>query len=235
LAWVHFSAGRFREAAEEYRLVGELQPDNAFALHMRGTALHAAGDQDGAIAAYREAIRVSPQARSWANLGMIQQGRGDTAQALHAFEEAARLEPGSATIRYSLGNTRRKTGDLAGARADWQSSAGLSHAALAVNPRDPRQLQNLALCLAKLGRTSDALRTAREALAAAPTSADAHYGVAAVHSLTGDTKTALELLAKALALGASPAVVAQDDDFSALRGTREFATLLSHAASKQDK
>jgi serine/threonine-protein kinase len=235
LAWVHFSAGRFREAAEEYRLVGELQPDNAFALHMRGTALHAAGDQDGAIAAYREAIRLSPQARSWANLGMIQQGRGNTAQALHAFEEAARLEPRSATIRCSLGNARRGAGDLAGARADWQASAELSRAALSVNPRDPRQLQSLALCLAKLGRTSEALRTARQGLAAAPTNADAQYGAAAVHALAGDTKTAVELLAGAFALGASPTVAAQDDDLSSLRGMKEFETLLSHAASKQGK
>jgi serine/threonine protein kinase/TolB-like protein/Flp pilus assembly protein TadD len=235
LAWTHFNAGRFVEAAGEYRLVAEQQPDNAQALQMLGASLHAAGDLEGAMRAYRDAIRVAPDAPSWANLGAVASARGDTTQALRAFEEAARLEPGSATIRKSLGDARRRAGDAAGARADWQVAAELSRAALKVNPRDPRHPQNLALCLAKLGRTAEALRTARDGLAAAPSSADASYGAAAVYSLAGDRKTSLELLAKAIALGASPVVAAQDDDFSSLKGTKEFETLLSRAAARSDK
>ena len=66
---------------------------------MLGTSLQSAGDLDGAVAAYRAAIRVAPQAVSWANLGVVEYARGETRQALHAFEEAARLEPRSPTIR----------------------------------------------------------------------------------------------------------------------------------------
>ncbi len=235
LGFVHFSVGQFEDAAREYRYVTDLQPDNARAYHMLGTSLHAAGDLDGAAIAYRAAIHAAPQASAWANLGSVQYARGQTAEALLAFVEAARLEPGSATIRTSLGDARRKTGDVTGARADWQASAELSRGALRVNARDPRQLLNLALCLAKLGHTSDALRTAREGLAAAPTSADAYFGAAAVHSLTGDTKTALELLAKALALGASPTFVTEDESSlvpAGNEGVRDTARPL-HIETKQ--
>ncbi len=235
LAWVHLSAGRFVDAAREYGYVAQLQPDNADAFHMLGTSLHAAGDLDGAVAAYRDAIRVAPGARSWANLGSLQYARGQTADALRAFLEASRLEPGSATIRASLGDARQKAGDVKRARADWQASAELSRAALEVNPRDPRQLLNLALCLARLGRSSDALRTAQQALDAAPSSPDALYGAAAVHAVTGDTKTSLSLLTKALELGASPVFAAEDERFSSLRGTSEFETLLSRATSKEER
>ncbi len=235
LAWVHYRAGRFRSAADQYRRVSELQPDNAYALHMRGTALNAAGDLEGAMAAYRRALELSPQAPTWANLGGIQYARGDLAGALRSFQEAARLEPTSPTIRMSLGDTRRKTGDLPGARHDWTAAAALSRRALQVNPRDPFQLQNLAVCLAKLGKAREARGAVREAVAAGPADADAHYGAAVVFSLTGDARQALSFLESALALGFSATVAAQDDDLSAIRKTEEFKALLKRSGTTKER
>ncbi len=236
LGWVHFNAGRFEEAAQGVPVRG-----GAAARQCRRTAharhVVARGRRPGRCGASRT---VTPSA--WRRRpvrgrtsALVHDARGDTEQALHAFEEAARLEPRSPTIRRSLGDTRRKAGDLAGARADWQASAELSRAALEVNPRDPRQLQNLALCLAKLGRTSDALRTAGKA--SPPPRAARMRTTARRRSMRwpATRRRPSTLLAKAIALGASPTVAAQDDDFSSLRGTQEFETLLSHAASKQDK
>ena len=73
------------------------------------------GDLDGAVAPYREAIRLAPDARAWANLGCVYYATGTAPPTRsRAFEEAARLEPASGTIRRSLGDARAKAGDAAG-------------------------------------------------------------------------------------------------------------------------
>jgi len=229
LGWAYFSAGRFTEAAAAYRRGTEIQPDAAWAHQMLGTSLQLAGDLAGAVLPYEQAIRLAPDARAWANLGYVRYATGRTAEALHAYEEAARLEPRSGTIRRSLGDARARGGDRSAARADWTAALGLSREALRVNPDDVRQLRNAGVCLAKLGRRGEALDAARRLVDAAPASGDAHYGAAVVRALTGDAPGALAALERALALGASASLAAQDDDLAPLHATPEFRKLMERA------
>ena len=157
------------------------------------------------------------------------------ADSIRALEEAARLEPSSGTIRRSLGDARAKAGAAAGARADWKASVDLSRGALRVNPGDVRQLKNVAVCLAKLGRGDEALRAAQEALQAGPASVDGHYGAAVVHTLLGHAKEALAHLEKAIELGASASLVLQDDDLAPLRATPEFSSVVERARKARIK
>ena len=235
MGWVLYHTGRFAEAAAAYRRQTELQPDNAWAFQMLGTSLMMLGDLDGAVAPYREAIRLAPDARAWANLGNVYYAQGRPPEAVRAFEEAARLEPASGTIRRSLGDARAKASDATGARADWKAAVDLSRKALETNPRDPRQLKNVALCLAKLGERDEALRAAAAALEAGPASADTRYGVAAVHALVGDPRQALVLLEQALDLGASPSLAEQDDEFAAVRALPGFRSVVSKARAARIK
>jgi eukaryotic-like serine/threonine-protein kinase len=235
LGWVLYHLGRFHEATAAYRRQTELEPDNAWAFQMLGTSLMMDGDLEGAIAPYREAIRLAPDARAWANLGFVYYTRGQLPDAVRAYEEAVRLEPGSGTMRRSLGDSRAKAGDTAGARADWRAAIDLSRKALTTNPRDPRQLKNLALCLAKLGDRAAALRVAGQALEAGPTSADTRYGVAMVHALVGDPNQALVILEEALALGASPSQAEQDDDLAAVRALPGFRSIIDKAKTGRNK
>ena len=235
LGWAHYSAGRFHEAATAYRRATELLPDYAWAFQMLGTSFMMQGDLDGAVAPYREAIRLAPDARAWANLGYLYYARGRLPDAIRAYEEAVRLEPGSGTIRRSLGDARGKAGDAPGARADWRAAVDLSRAALEVNRRDPRQLKNAAICLAKLGEREEALRVAGEALEAGYASADARYGVAVVHALLGDTEEALAQLGEALELGASPTQAEQDDDLAAVRALPGFRSIIDSAKTARTK
>jgi serine/threonine-protein kinase len=233
VGWAHYSAGRFPEAARAYRRATELLPDYAWAFQMLGTSLMMQGDLEEAIPPFREAIRLAPDGLAWANLGYVYDAQRRPADAIRAYEEAARLQPGSGTIRRSLGDARAKAGDATGARGEWTAAIGVSRAALKVNPRDPRQLKNVAICLAKLGEREEALRAAGQALEAGPTSADARYGTAVVHALLGDPETALGALEKALALGASPAQAEQDDDLAAVRALPAYRPLIEKARTAQ--
>jgi len=235
VGWVLFQTGRFGEAAASYRRQIELQPDNAQAFQMLGTSLMMQGDLAGAIAPYRDAIRLAPDARAWANLGYVYYSRGQGPDAVRAYGEAARLEPSSGTIRRSLGDARSKAGDSAGGRADWRAAIDLSRNALRVNPRDPRQLKNVAICLAKLGEKAEALRVAGEALEAGPASADTRYGVATVHALVGDTDRALVLLGQAFELGSSPSLAERDDELASVRALPGFGPLIEKAKSAHTK
>jgi len=118
---------------------------------------------------------------------------------------------------------------------DWTAAIGLSREALKVNPRDPRQLKNVAICLAKLGQREEALRAATATLEAGPGIADSHYGTAVVHALLGEPETALVALEKALELGASPAQAEQDDDLAAVRALPGFRPLIEKARAAQTK
>jgi serine/threonine-protein kinase len=229
LGWVQFSAGRFAAAAAAYRHAATLQPDNPWAHQMLGTSLHMAGDLQGAVAPYEEALRLAPDARAWSNLGTVYYATGRLDDAIRAYEEAARLEPASGTIRRTLGDARARSGNAAAARIDWRAAVDLSRAALRVNPRDVRQLKNVAVGLAKLGDRDAALAALRQALDAAPSSADALYGAAVVHALTGDPATALGFLEKAVARGASVSLARDDDDLARLRPLPEFRKLLGEA------
>jgi serine/threonine protein kinase/TolB-like protein/Flp pilus assembly protein TadD len=235
LGWILYATGRYGDAVAAYRSETELQPDNAWAFQMLGTSLMMLGDLDGAVAPFRQAIRLAPDSRAWANLGYVYYTRGRLAEALKAYEEAARLEPASGTIRRSLGDARSKAGDLAAARRDWSAAVELSRTALTVNPRDARQLKNTAICLAKLGESAEARRVADQVLAAAPTSADARYGVATVFALTGDLQRALSVLAEAFDLGASPSLAEQDDDLAAVRALPGFRSLVDKARRTNER
>jgi Flp pilus assembly protein TadD len=235
LGWVHFSAGRFADAATAYRRATQEQPDNARAFQMLGTSLHAGGDLAGAVAPYQEAIRLAPDARAWANLAFVYYSTGRLPEAVHGYEEAARLEPRSGRIRRDLGDARARSGDRPAAREDWKVAIDLSREALRVNPRDARQLTNLAICLAKLGQKDAARQTARQAVEAGPSSPATHYAAAVVHALTGDTPGALDLLEKAFALGASVSLARDDDDLASLRARPEFKKLLERAAAPPAK
>ena len=235
LGWANFSSGRFADAAAAYRQATEEQPDNSRAFQMLGTSLHAGGDLTGAVAPYQEAIRLAPDARAWANLGFVYYATGRLPEAVHAYEEAGRLEPRSGTIRRDLGDVRARAGDRPAARADWSAAVDLSREALRVNPKDARQLTNVAICLAKLGQKDAAREAARHAIEAGPSSAVTHYGAAVVHALTGDPPGALDLLEKAFALGASVSLARDDDDLASLRARPEFKKLLERAATPPAK
>jgi tetratricopeptide (TPR) repeat protein len=92
---------------------------------MRGLQKWAAGDLDGAIADYDEAIRLNPHdCDAYSNRAVVRQSRGDLAGALADYDRAIKHTPkeGLAFVYINRGMVRADLGDVEGAIADYSSA-----------------------------------------------------------------------------------------------------------------
>ena len=108
-----FTAGRFAEAAEIFRGVLELAPDN-LALRLRlGTTLFLAGDPRAAAEQFEAALRVSPDLpRAHFGLGVIFDAGGRHREAIEKFTTALDLDPAYVEARLALAEALRVTGQV---------------------------------------------------------------------------------------------------------------------------
>ena len=86
-------------------LVSVAAPQEGAVTHLdRGNALLDQGDLDGAIAEYREALRLKPDyANVHNNLGVALKGKGGLDGAIAEYREALRLKPDYADAHMNLG------------------------------------------------------------------------------------------------------------------------------------
>jgi Flp pilus assembly protein TadD len=84
----------------------------------------------------------------------------------------------------------------------------------------------LALCLAKTGRSAQAERHAREALAASPDNPELLYSAASVAAVGRRRAQALALLARAAEAGYNRAFIAHDPELAALRREESFQRIV---------
>ncbi len=119
LAGVLRDAGRYQEAAREYREAIRLQPDYVDAYIELGVANATLRDFAAAREALETARGLDPgQASIYANLGALAVNQGQLEQALPFFRRAAELEPDSPQMRYNLGLVLGRLGDDEGARRE---------------------------------------------------------------------------------------------------------------------
>jgi tetratricopeptide (TPR) repeat protein len=85
-----------------------------------------AGDIEGAIAEYKEAVRISPDfAQAYNNLGADKAKLKDYKGAIAALDEAIRLTPEDGDPHYTRGLAKAQSDDLKGAKADLEKAAEL--------------------------------------------------------------------------------------------------------------
>jgi tetratricopeptide (TPR) repeat protein len=148
--------------------IAEQRPANPRAHDFLGVLLGARGRTDEAIAQFREAIRLKPDAvEAYDNLGfyLAEQGRLDEAVAW--TREAIRLEPGYAASHYNLGWLLARGGRLEEAIPEFREATRLQ-------PDFVDAHNNLALALARTGRLTEAMSPLRRALELDPGNAQAN-------------------------------------------------------------
>jgi Flp pilus assembly protein TadD len=173
--------------------------------------------------------------------------RGDAAAAIRDLEEAARKDPTSKEIQFSLGLAYAQVGRYPeaaqsfetaltlGADANTYSNLGVIYykmgrledavtqyqEALKLKPNDAEVLSNLAAAYVQLGRLDDAQAEYEKALALYPGLAEAHYGLGMTYAAKGDKQKAIESLQKFLELDTGRDPVARSEaekQLQALRG-----------------
>ncbi len=137
-------------------------------------AYSARGEYAKAIAPLETAVRVAPRYwRAHVNLGIAEQGLGRPERARAAYLQAMRIAPREADPLYFYARFQSAQGDPAGAIATLES-------ARRVAPEQARLATALGQNLVKLGRSDDARRAFREALAIDPADGEARRGLAAL-------------------------------------------------------
>jgi len=110
----------------------------------RAVSLHRSGDLAGAVAAYRESLRLRPSAEAGSNLGAALAALGRYPEAIEAYRAALALAPLDGRIRYNLALAHYKSGDLPRAAEELETL----HAR---QPDDARATMLLADCRLQLG------------------------------------------------------------------------------------
>lgn len=164
-----------------------------------GLERHRAGDLDGAVAKYREALERDPDNHEAIHLmALLEQDRGRLEAALDWADKAVLRRPDMAGFRMTRGILRERRGDRRGALEDLRAAveanpnlpganlnlgylewrAGNLEAAeralrdaLKSEPDDARALTNLGHVLMEQNRTDQAVRTLQDAAELAPRSA----------------------------------------------------------------
>ncbi len=125
LARILFAQGRAAEAARELDKAALARQKDAVPWGFAGVVYERAGDDAKAEKAYRHAVRISPAAPLWFNLGNVLRRRNEPAESLAAYAEAHRLAPGDPKILGAL--VARKQ-----ALCDWDGLDALSAALAAL-------------------------------------------------------------------------------------------------------
>ncbi len=200
---------------------------DAAAAYARAVALHQAGDLEGAVRAYGEAVAMdprNPQLRS--NLGAALAALGRYQEAIAAYREALRLAPGDGRIRTNLALAYYKSADIPRAAeelqalheaapgelrttlllADCRLQLGEYDAVQALlvpvegaQPEDRTVQYLLGMAFIRSGRTAEGQRRV-ESLMRGGDSAEAQYLLGAASFLAKDYPRAVVHLGRALAL-----------------------------------
>ena len=216
------ASGRAREALDLASRGAAAHPGDAHWLHLLGAALHANGRGREAVGRLREAASADPgNAFIWNTLGGVLLSLGEPSEAHAALGEALRLDPGSSVARFNLALALKNRGEYAAARAELEAllakapddatrfelavvllAQGRGPEALAhldeLSRKHPGQAQLLAhraYALASSGRLEEAVRDARGAIQAAPTSPDIHSTAAGALALAGQAMEAQRVFA----------------------------------------
>lgn len=152
------------------------------------------GDVDGALAAYVEALRISPDNAAYLNdLGVLIDSAGRSPACTDLWRQLAAVPGAHPVVHYFLGNALRLSGDFAAARLAYER-------AIELEPTLAEAHNNLALVLGKLGLAAEAQAALERAAAANPDLAAARSNLGALMSRGSAIDEAAVMLREAVRL-----------------------------------
>jgi tetratricopeptide (TPR) repeat protein len=124
--------------------------------HKLGTALWMSGDTRGALAEFREVVRLAPAsgsdepaAKAFYSLGIVAASEGHTQEAVEHFSAAVRYQPNYVEAHLALGDAHRSLGRFAESLSSYRETVNL-------NPQAAAARFGYAMSLVRLGRYVEA-------------------------------------------------------------------------------
>jgi tetratricopeptide (TPR) repeat protein len=144
------------------------------------------GDNQGAIIAYNEAIRLNPNlAEAYNNRGIVRKELGDKPGAIDDYNQAIKFNPNLALAYYNRGIVRKELGDKPGAIDDY-------NLAIKFNPNYAEPYYNRGIVRKDLGDKQGAIDDFNQAIKINPNDADAYYNRGIVRKELGDKQGAID-------------------------------------------
>jgi protein O-GlcNAc transferase len=196
--------GKLEQAAQLYRAVLAVAPNDFDALHLLGVLLSARRQSGEGIDLIRRALALEPKfAGAHNNLGSALLAAKQPEQALESFRRAVELKADFAEAHSNLGNALADLGRREEALASHRR-------ALALKPDYAEGYNNLGNVLIALGRSDEAVEACRRALQIRPNYAKAHNNLG--------TALATQHRAEEAAAAFHQAIAANADFAEAYRG-----------------
>jgi tetratricopeptide (TPR) repeat protein len=192
LADILYRSGRSGEAID---IIGNVQPDesNALAVHqLRGVIQLDLGLAGQAAASLTEALEYDAEnTRTLFYLGLALKGTGSYDEALGAFSEVAKREPGYPGLQLAMGDCLYAQGEFVGARDAYTQG-------LEVEPESFELHHNLGLAFMRLGDADAARGALTEAIELKPDYYQAYYNLGNLYLAEGNADVAIESFEKAI-------------------------------------
>jgi tetratricopeptide (TPR) repeat protein len=165
-----------------------------------GIKLSDAGDYEGAIKEFNQALELDPtQSGIVARIADVYFKMGNNDQALADYKKAIEMNPNDPTLYTNMGVVLSKMGKTAESQEAFKKAASMNPASAAQN------YYNLGITLVNSGNSEEAATAFKQAIAADPNYAEAYYQLGM--SLSGKQDTipaAIEALKKYLQIGQKP-------------------------------
>jgi predicted TPR repeat methyltransferase len=180
-------AGQCVAAADIYRSVLEVAPDQADALHFSGVLAHQQAQGDRAVELIERSLELEPACADWhSNLGIVLQDQLRLDDAIDAYRRAIQLDPGHANAHSNLGVVLRATGAVVEAESAYR-------AAIRIDPEHADAYHNLGVLLNAHKRSHEAALCFSKVITLRPRHPEARRLLALAHCNLGEVETAVEI------------------------------------------
>jgi tetratricopeptide (TPR) repeat protein len=225
--------GKYEEAGDAYRQSAEVAPpDVSMPREKLATYGFQVGEIDAAIEIYEslpKPIRSPRLASNLATAYFFSDHPEKWERAEENYLLAVRLNPQDSMYQANLGDLYQRLDRLEEAQERYRLACDLLETQVADDPDDPQSLSDLAFYSAKAndcGRTMPMVPRLEELL---PDTGPSAHMLAYIYALCGESDAAVEALTRAIALGESPELIRQEDEFRSLHDRPDYQTLLGGA------
>jgi tetratricopeptide (TPR) repeat protein len=143
LAQAYYERGDCGKALPHYARGAQLDPTDDTLLIDWGLAYDCLNQPDQAIAKFKQAAAIYPNAHVYSQIGMVYGKQGKNAEALAALESAAKIDPNFDMTYVYRGDVHLSMGDAAGAVQDFRQ-------ALAISPNNQKASHDLGVAEQRL-------------------------------------------------------------------------------------